>query len=94
MIQGISPTRPLTARTAARTIQSIVPLFWASANSQVMPASVRNNPLGKSAMMSRVVTPATSVPTRNAPTKARTPMLMGNNVAITNIAQSNRMAIR
>ena len=39
-------------------------------------------------MISLVDMPATSVPTRNAPTKASTPMLTGNNVATTNMAHS------
>ena len=32
MIQGMAAIRPRTARTARRTNQSMVPLFWASAN--------------------------------------------------------------
>ena len=32
MIHGIAAIRPRTARTASWTSQSIVPLFWASAN--------------------------------------------------------------
>ena len=39
-------------------------------------------------MIARVSWPATSVPTRKAPTKASTPMLMGQIVATTNMATS------
>ena len=88
MIHGIAARRPFTARTARRTSQSMVPLFCASANSQVMPTSVRNSPPGKPSMISAVFWPARSVPTRKAPTKASTPMLMGQSVATTNMATS------
>ena len=86
MIHGIAAIRPRTALTASRTSQSIVPLFWAMAKRKVMPTRVRNRPPGKPAMMALVVWPATRVPTRNAPTKASTPMLIGRIVATTNIA--------
>ena len=88
MIHGIAASRPFTARTASRTSQSMVPLFCASAKSQVMPTRVRNSPPGKPAMMSLVACPAKMVPTRKAPTKARTPMLIGQMVAMTNMATS------
>jgi hypothetical protein len=39
-------------------------------------------------MISFVGMPATSVPTRKAPTNASTPMLTGSRVATTNIAHS------
>ena len=86
MIHGIAAILPRTALTASRTSQSIVPLFCAMAKRKVMPTSVRNSPPGKPAMMAFVVWPATRVPTRNAPTKARTPILTGRIVATTNIA--------
>ena len=85
MIHGMAAIRPRTALTAILTSQSIVPLFWAMAKRKVIPTRVRNSPPGKPAMIALVVCPATRVPTRNAPTKARTPMLTGRIVATTNI---------
>ena len=46
MIHGMRGEAAFTARTARRTSQSMVLLFCASANSQVMPTSVRNSSLG------------------------------------------------
>ena len=93
MIHGIAATRPRTARTASSTSQSIVPLFCAMANKKVIPTNVRNSPPGKPAMMSLLGMSATMVPTRNAPTKAKIPMLTGTMVAMTNITASARIEI-
>ena len=93
MIHGIAQIRPRTARTARSTSQSIVPLFCAMANRYVMPTRVRNSPPGKPSMTSFTAMSATNVPTRNAPTNARTPMLTGTSVATTNMATSARIEI-
>jgi hypothetical protein len=53
MIHGIAPIRPRTARTASSTSQSTVPLFWATANRNVIPTRVRNRSLGNLPMMWR-----------------------------------------
>lgn len=90
---GMAAMRPPTPRTASRTSQSMVPLFWAWANRKVIPTRVRNSSAGKPAMMALACMPATTEPTRKAPTKAMTPMLMGSAVARTNIKASTQIAI-
>ena len=86
--QGMAAILPPTARTARRTSQSMVPLFWACANRKVIPTRVRKSSAGKPARMPLAVMPAARVPTRKAPTNARTPMLMGRTVAMMNIRAS------
>ena len=78
---GIAAARPPTARTAACTSQSTVPLLLAIANRNVTPTRITNRSPGKPAKMSSSETPS-AVPTAKAATMPSTPMLIPIVVAI------------
>ncbi len=78
---GTSATRPRTARTLACTIQSTVPLFFASANRYVTPTRMTNRFAGKPATTSSGPTPKTVTPTTPAAARASAPMLTDRTVA-------------
>ena len=84
--------RPPTAFTAAWTSQSTVPLFVAIANRYVTPTRITNRSPGKPAKMSSSETPS-AVPTMNAATMPRIPMLIPIVVAIRKTATSTRIEI-
>ena len=87
---GIAAVRPPTARTEAWISQSTVPLLDAIANRNVTPTRITNRSPGNPAKMSSSETPS-AVPTPNAATMPRTPMLMPIVVPITKITIRTRI---
>ncbi len=88
---GISATRPPTARTAARTMRSTVPLFLAIAKRYVTPTSVRTRSPLMPPMISFSSRSREYIPTSQAATKASAPMLIGSSVPTTKSAMSASM---